>query len=428
MEDVKLLEKISTGVEAMATAQQNHQKQMTELTTNVSRLDAETKKALEDVEKLKKNANDIPALATAMKRVEIELRREKRLAFGDPIQRISQSDEMRIRFNLHFRELANKLKGGLNSQCEKLASDLGTVTGKALSDTATPGSITVLDVDILKEMFDLIYSFGAWSTLNVNRMSTRVTKLPVQTADPVANFILTEGGTVNDDASIAGTSVNLQVEMLAVLINVSYQLLEDSEFDITSWIMRRFANAYNQAADYVAFRGNGVADSTNAGMTGVFNYGTAVTAQHGHQNISQLDIVDFTYALTGVAAAVLQRLSARWWLHPQNLARVAAIKDGQGRSLFMSILEVPTPMGIGSLMGFPVTLVGTAPTGDGPATQVAAFGDPGAMEVGVRMDYNFEATDAFKFANLQRTFRGWGRFGVKGRLSTGLAILSTSNS
>lgn len=403
---------------------------MAELTTQVDRLDKETKKSLEDLTKMKQAANDIAGLGLAMKRVEANLRREKRLAFGDPIQRIMQDDEMRIKLNLAMREIAQHRWGGLTQQVEKLRSDAGAlgITGKALSEASTPGSTTILDVDILKEMYDLLFSFGAWSTMNVNRMGTKVTKLPVQTADPIAYVILTEGATVDDDTNIAGTSVNLQVEMIAVLINVSYQLLEDSEFDITSWIMRRFANAYNQRLDFLTFAANGGSNSTHGGMTGVFNFGTSVAAQNGHKNISQLDIIDFTYAMTAVSAAVLQRMSARWWMHPQNLARVAAIKDGQGRSLFMTILEVPTPMGIGSIMGFPVTLVGTAPTGDGTSTQVAAFGDPAAMEVGIRQDYSFESTDAFKFNTMQRSFRAWGRFGVKGRLSTGLSILSTSSS
>jgi len=403
-------ERVIEGIEKIETAQQSVLK-------DVSRLDGETKKSLEDLTRVKNAMNDQQAEFTkAMHRMNSMLARERHLAFGDPIARIERDERLSKALNLLVRQAVTGPDNLLKGQIETLR--------KALGEDSSPGSTVIVD-DLLREVYDTLARYGKWSTLGVRRLGKLTTKMPVKTARPVANFVLTEGDTIADDTNKAGTSVSLTVEVLAVLLNVSLQLLEDAETDVTRDVLDDFMEAYNYRADYAAFVGDGTADATHGGFTGLFNFGTAAVAAAGNVSVATLDLEDFIKCLTTVDPVVLER-SAKWWLHPTQLARIAGLKDGNGRPLFQTALEAPSPGAIGSILGYPVELVHAAPSADGVSKKIAAFGDPQSIVVGVRRDYAFEASDQHKWNTLQRSFRGWGRFGVKGRRALGTAILTTA--
>ena len=85
-------------------------------------------------------------------------------------------------------------------------------------------------------------------------------------------------------------------------------------------------------------------------------------------------------------------------------------------------------MGIGSIMGYPVSLCHAAPLTNTVNSNVAVFGDPAAQVVGMRTDFRFDSSDQFRWNTLERSFRGWGRAGVKIRRATGLAVLTLAAS
>lgn len=403
-------ERVIEGIEKVETAQQSVLK-------DVSRLDGETKKSLEELTRVKNAMNDQQAEFTkAMHRMNSMLARERHLAFGDPIARIERDERLSKALNLLVRQAVTGPDNHLKGQIESLR--------KALGEDSSPGSTVIVD-DLLREVYDTLARYGKWSTLGVRRLGKLTTKMPVKTARPVANFVLTEGDPLADDTNKAGTSVSLTVEVLAVLLNVSLQLLEDAETDVTRDVLDDFMEAYNYRADYAAFVGDGTADATHGGFTGLFNFGTAAVAAAGNVSVATLDLEDFIKCLTTVDPVVLER-SAKWWLHPTQLARIAGLKDGNNRPLFQTALEAPSPGAIGSILGYPVELVHAAPSADGVSKKIAAFGDPQSFVVGVRRDYGFEASDQHKWNTLQRSFRGWGRFGAKGRRALGTAILTTA--
>lgn len=410
MDQDKFQEKVLGGVEALQTEQKSIATKQQQLLGDFDRLDKQTKSAFEELTKAKNAINDVAGTVAALQKVQLALQREQRMAFGDPRQRIRASEEKRAFFNAAVRS-AMRVK-------------LGEPLQKALGEDASPGSIMIRD-DLAADIFDALERYGKWGTLGVRRLGTKITKLPLKTARPVANFVLVEGGQIADDANKAGNSVNLEVEVIAVLLNVSLQLLEDSEYDLTADVLDDFLEAYSYRLDYAAFVADGTADATNGGMTGLFSFGTAAGAAATHTDVSKLDLADFIKCLTTVDAVALTR-GSKWWLHQQMLARVGGIKDGNGRPLFQTALEAPSPGSIGSILGYPIELVSVAPNVDGASKKVAAFGDPQAYAVGVRRDFAFEASDQHKWDTLQRSFRAWGRAGTKGRRAGSLAILTTA--
>jgi HK97 family phage major capsid protein len=415
-EDQSFEEKVLDGIETVETQQAT-------LVKNYDQLDKDTKKAFEELTKVKETCNSLTENVSAIQKVSLQMKREQRMAFGDPLQRILNNEEQCCRINLLLRLIAAGM-GDAGIPVKDLQERFKGITGKALGEDSSPGS-TLIDDALAKEIYDTLQSFGKWATLGVRRLSTKQTKYPVKTARPVANFVLTEAGTIADDTTKAGTSVTLEVEVIAVLLNVALQLLQDSEFDVTADVMNDFIEAYNLRLDVAAFTADGTADATNGGMTGLFNFGTAAVAGAGNTLVENMQLDDFVRCLTTVDSAVLSR-QAKWWAHPQILARALLVRDANGRSIFLTATEAPTRSGIGSMLGYPVEMVEAAPSTNAANKKVMAFGDPQSLVVGVRTDFAFEASDHFRWNTLERSFRAYGRAGTKGRRATGSAILTTA--
>ena len=412
-------DKVLTGIEKMQTKQDA-------LVSDVSRLDKDTKAAFEDLTKVKNNLNSVADFEASLKKVQLQMRREQRMAYGDPIQRISRDEDLRKRLNIAIRLGAAQQSNAkhLINVAQKIDGDL---CKKALDEANTPGS-TLITTDLANEIYDVLSQFGAWPTLGVMRVGTKTTKFPVTTARPLALAVRKlSSAKLAQDSTLAGTSVDQDVVLWGVLLGVYKELMEDSEFDVTSYVLENFGEAMAFRMDHVGFVADGTDDSADSEMTGMFYAGTAAGAASGNTTIETLDYEDVLRCLTTVASVVLQR-SARWWMHPTNLARLLAVKDLSGRPIFLTAVEAPTYGGLGSILGFPVTVSGALPSANTTSSKVAAFGDGRSQVFGLRSDVEFDNSDQFAFDAAQTTFRMLARFGTKNRAATGSAILTLAAS
>ena len=135
-------------------------------------------------------------------------------------------------------------------------------------------------------------------------------------------------------------------------------------------------------------------------------------AANGNTTVEATQLEDWQNALLTVSPQVLKR-RAVWWMHPQVLIRALAVRDKNGRPLFQTYTEAPTPGGIGNILGYPVKPVAVGPTTNTAGNPVAAFGDPDGQAVGLRQDIEFATSDDIKFAENMRAFRCLMRAGVK---------------
>jgi HK97 family phage major capsid protein len=411
------VEGVSEDVAAFGTKVKSIERQL----TDPDNAPPVIKKAMEDITRLKKTANDQQANMEQFQRAITKFKEavgnEKRLALGDPIKRITEDSRLNTMVNAIARKMVRAPLSGAH------ADALKEIT-KALGEDTSPGS-TIVDDELSKELYSSLAMNGAWNKLAVRPMGAKQTKFAVKTARPVAVVLLTEADTIPDDANKAGASVTAEAELIAVLLNVSIQLLEDTEIDLTSDLMEDFMEALNLRLDYLAYRSDGTADQTNGGMTGLFNFGTAAVAAAGNTTVENLDLDDFLRCLTTVDSAVLTRKS-KFFLHPHILARSLAIRDANGRPIFLTGLEAPAFGALGSYLGYPAELVDQAPNTNAANSKVLAFGDPNAYAVGIRRVFAFESSDHHKWNNFQRSFRGTGRAGCKGRKASALAVLTTA--
>lgn len=395
-----------------------------QLVADFDRLTGETKKAFDELTALKKHANDSQAGMTQfqrqIERIDALLRREARMAFGDPIQRIIADEEKRNALNIVFRLAVDSGADMVRLVRSKYPADL---VRRALGEDSSPGS-TLIDDKLSRDIYDTLASYGIWNTFQVQRMGTKQTKFPVKTVRPVANFILSEGGMISDDSNKAGTSGTLEVEVIAALLKVSIQLLQDAEFDITADVLDDFSQAVAYRLDYACTQADGTANATAGGQTGIFGGGgTAAAAAATHSTTEATTLADWTNTLLAVDPEVLNR-PAKWWMHPQHIVRAINIKDSNGRPIFLTANEAPTVGGIGTILGYPVVPTMAAPTANVATTKVAVFGDPAGLVVGIRSDFMFEASDHFSWNTYERTFRGVARAGIKIRRSAAFGVLT----
>jgi len=155
------------------------QEQTAVLMENHKQLEQKTQAALEDIgTKAKDSTASLEDRVAAVQRAQVQLVREQRMAFADPRSRVSESPEKKAAIAASvFRAAGRPVPESIT---------------KALGEDSSPGS-TMIDDELATDIYDLLLRFGAWSSLGVRRMGTKNTKMPVKTARPTANFILTEG-------------------------------------------------------------------------------------------------------------------------------------------------------------------------------------------------------------------------------------------
>lgn len=373
----------------------------------------ENKKTVEELTRLKNSVTDTGELAKSLKKVMDAREREYRLATASlsPVRRVIADPVKRAHLNLLVRMACDR--NDLTPAIEALRKDLDSEN--------TPGN-TLINSELLPEVYDTLGTYGIWNTLGVRRLGTKTTNMPVKTSRVLATWV-EEAAAIGADNAKAGTTAPATVKKVASLIAISRELLMDAQFDVTADVLDDMAEAIAFRMDHSFFNGDGTADNLNGGFTGVMNAGTAAVAADGNTTIESLAFEDFIRCLTSVAAAVLSR-AARWWMHPTAIARTLAVRDGNGRPIFLTGIEAPTYGGIGSILGYPVTPGHALPSANVAGTKVAAFGDPQGYVVGLRQDIEFATSDHVGFETDERAFRAIARAAGKMRRADAISVLT----
>lgn len=416
MSDLDFQRTVLDGVNALDEKFESHQTDVQKLLADPERLPSALK---EDLKTLKKAANDTAKAIAQLQRINLQLRQEAALAFGNPIERIQRSEPMRKALNALVRQSADEKWTDTQKREHTVA-----VVGKAIGEDTGEGA-TLIIAQLYKEIYDTLARYGQWATLGVRRVGTKVTNFPIKTARPVFNFLTSEAAPIADDANYIGNTVTQTVLPIAGLLNVSKQLLEDAEFDVTALVMDDFQEGFNFRLDNACFNGTGGGGAADGNFTGMFNGGTLVAAGAGGTKIELTKYDDWAKLTKSVAVIVLKR-NPRFWMHPFALISAMQVKDGNGRPIFLGALEGPKLNGIGSIMGFPVEQCMAAPYNNAANQPFAAFGDGDGQVVAIRDDFTFEFSDHYRWNTLERSFRAYGRAATGTRRSDAFAILATS--
>jgi HK97 family phage major capsid protein len=388
---------------------------------NYDQLDKQAKKLMEDFTAGKNNfdglSGTVKGLDVTMQKFMLRMHAERRASFGSGVDRIKSDPEQRTLINALVR--ANFVKSGLVLS-EKHVKALEEYK-KALTEGSTPGSAWIVS-ELDANIYSTLQSYGIWNTLDVVNTGTKDHIIPVLTADPTANFIA-EGAAITPDSAIAGTSVTATAKKIATIMQLSRELLQDSEYDVTGIALEQIMRATAKRADYAAFRADGTNDATNGAATGILNFGTSVVAPSGGTTVEALDYSDVLAVLLGTDVEVFNR-GPRWWMHRFILFRMMSIRDNNGRPIFLTAIEAPSTGAMGSILGYPVTTGNIMPTTNSTGATVAAFGDTGAYHVGLRQMLEMLSSDLVYFTTDYTALRGIARMSFKGKLATALGLLT----
>ena len=158
-------------------------------------------------------------------------------------------------------------------------------------------------------------------------------KIPVVASKGTASWIDEEAAYPESDDSFGQVSIG--AHKLATMIKISEELLNDSVFDMPTYIAREFARRIGAAEEEAFFTGNGtgrptgILNATGGAETGVTSVGA---------NISFDDVIDLYYSLRSP-----YRRNAVFMMNDSTVRALRKLKNGSGDYLWQPSVTAGTP-------------------------------------------------------------------------------------
>ena len=226
-------------------------------------------------------------------------------------------------------------------------------------------------------------------------------KIPVVASKGTASWVDEEGLIPESDDSFGQVSIGAY--KLATMIKVSEELLNDSVFNLESYIAREFAGRIGAKEEEAFFIGNGTGKPT-----GIFNAtGGAelgVTAASATA-ITFDELMDLFYSLKSP-----YRKNATFVTNDATVKMIRKLKDGNGQYLWQPSMQAGQP---DTILNRPVKTSSFVPNVEAGAKTVA-FGDFGYYWVADRQGRSFQRLNELFAATGQVGFRATQR--VDGKL------------
>ena len=245
----------------------------------------------------------------------------------------------------------------------------------------------------------------------VIRTSSGDRKIPVVATKGTASWIDEEGAYTESDDSFGQVSIGAY--KVGTMIKVSEELLNDSVFDLESYIAKEFARRIGAKEEEAFFTGDGsgkplgILAATGGAETGVTAASsTAVTAD---------ELMDLFYSLKSP-----YRKKAVWVLNDSTIKAVRKLKDSTGQYLWQPSLVAGTP---DTLLGRPVKTSAYMPVIAAGAKTIA-FGDFSYYWIADRQGRSFKRLNELYAANGQVGFLGSQRVDGKLVLSEAVKVLA----
>lgn len=159
------------------------------------------------------------------------------------------------------------------------------------------------------------------SLCTVIRTESGDRKIPFVASQGTANWMDEEEAFTESDDAFG--QISLGAHKLGTMIKVSDELLQDSVFDMESYIARQFARRIGAAEEDAFINGNGTAKptgllhATNGAGVGVTTTGMTFTAD---------EVLDLIYSLRSV-----YRPYATFLMNDSTIKAIRKLKDGQGQ-------------------------------------------------------------------------------------------------
>ena len=225
------------------------------------------------------------------------------------------------------------------------------------------------------------------SLATIIRTSSGDRKIPVVTGHGEAAWMDENGLYPESDDSFGMTSIG--AFKLGTAIKVSDELLNDSVFDLPSYIAREFARRIGAKEEEAFFIGNGTGKPT-----GIFNAAENGVTTAG-ANITFDDVMDLYHSLRSP-----YRKKAVWLLNDTTVKALRKLKDGNGNYIWQPSVQIGQPDMILNRPYYTSSFVPDLTAGN----KVMAFGDFSYYWIADRQGRSFKRLNELYAANGQVGF------------------------
>ena len=230
------------------------------------------------------------------------------------------SDEYRSAFDKYMRFGAHSLVGD-----EARALQEGTDSeGGYLCETVLSRNLiqTLQDANIMRQIC---------SVINTNSS----TNIPVESSTGSASWTSEEAAYTESDAAFS--QVSLSAYKIATIMKVSEELMQDSVFNMASYIGTNFGRRIAEAEEAAFVAGNGSGKPTGA-TAGASAGVTAASATA----ITSNEVLDLMYSLKRQ-----YRRNGSWLMNDSTIKAIRQLKDSNGQYLWQPALSAGDPDTIG---------------------------------------------------------------------------------
>ncbi len=240
--------------------------------------------------------------------------------------------------------------------------------------------------------------------------SSGLHKIPVVASHGSAAWIDEEGAYTESDESFG--QVQLDAHKVGTVIKVSEELLNDSAFNLESYIASEFVRRIGDKEEEAFLTGNGtgkplgILAATGGGQVGV----TAAKANE----ITADELIDLFYSLKAP-----YRKNAVWILNDTTIKLIRKLKDGSGQYLWQPAIKDGE---VGTILGRPYFTSPYAPQAEAGAKSVI-FGDLSYYWIGDRQGITFKRLNELYAGNGQVGFLASKRLDGKTVLPEAIQIL-----
>ena len=202
-------------------------------------------------------------------------------------------------------------------------------------------------------------------------------KIPVVASKGTASWIDEEAAYPESDDSFGQVSIGAY--KLATMIKISEELLNDSVFDMPSYIAKEFARRIGAAEEEAFFTGNGTGRPLGI-LAATGGAGVGVTTAKADA-VTFDEVMDLFYSLRAP-----YRRNSVFIMNDSTVKALRKLKDGQGQYLWQPAVTAATPDTILNRPVYTSTFMPTLATGN----KTILFGDLGYYWVADREGRSFK--------------------------------------
>lgn len=228
--------------------------------------------------------------------------------------------------------------------------------------------------------------------------------IPVESSIPTATWTAEEAAYTESDPVFA--RVTLSAYKLGVITKVSEELLQDSFFDVQSYLADAFAKAFGIAEESAIVNGDG-----SGKPTGILGGTTANVNLAGAAAITSDELIDIYHTLSRP-----YRANATWLFNDSTVKLIRKLKDGDNQYLWQPGLQAGQP---DTLLSRPI-VASTAMPAATTGLESICFGDMRSYTIADRSNRVMQRLNELYAANGQVGFRMYERLDGKVTDANGL--------